>query len=37
MKHLKIHHLFGNPKNTGTMTSTQKIQIFETKNPKILR
>ena len=31
---LKIHHLFGNPKNTATMTCTRKIQIFEIQNHK---
>ena len=35
VKHLKIQHLFDNPKNTATMTNTKKIQIFQIQNPKI--
>ena len=35
MKHFKIHLLFNNPpKNTGAVTSTQKIQILEIQNPQ---
>ena len=33
-KHLKIQHLFDNPKNTAVMTSIQEVQIFEIQNPK---
>ena len=34
MKHLKIQHLFSNPKNTPAVTITKKIRIFEIQNPK---
>ena len=34
IKLLKIHHLFGNSKNTATMIRTRKIQIFEIQNPQ---
>ena len=34
----KIHHLFGNPQNTTTMTSTQQNTDFRNlKPPKLLR
>ena len=36
IKHLKIHHLFDNPKNTTAMTSIQKIKSFKIQNLKIL-
>ena len=34
IKHLKIQHLFVNPKNTAAITCNKKIQIFEIQNQK---
>ena len=34
MKHLRIQHLFNNPKNTAAVTSTQKNTNFRNSKPK---